>query len=71
VRVAPLRFRRALAEALGTFFLVLIGPGTATVNAYTAPFAPAREAMLVTSSSSADLARPHGSHADADLHSTA
>jgi MIP family channel proteins len=34
VRVAPLRFRRALAEALGTFFLVLIGPGTATVNAY-------------------------------------
>jgi MIP family channel proteins len=26
--------RRAAAEALGTFFLVLIGPGAATVNAY-------------------------------------
>lgn len=30
-----LRFRRAAAEALGTFFLVLIGPGSAAVNAYT------------------------------------
>jgi MIP family channel proteins len=30
-----LRFRRAAAEALGTFFLVLIGPGSAMVNAYT------------------------------------
>lgn len=28
--------RRAGAEALGTFFLVLIGPGTAMVNAYSA-----------------------------------
>lgn len=27
--------RRAAAEALGTFFLVLIGPGAAMVNAYT------------------------------------
>lgn len=27
--------RRAVAEALGTFFLVLIGPGAAMVNAYT------------------------------------
>ena len=27
--------RRAAAEALGTFFLVFIGPGTAMVNAYT------------------------------------
>ena len=26
--------RRAAAEALGTFFLVLIGPGTAMVNAF-------------------------------------
>lgn len=33
--VTSLRFRRAAAEALGTFFLVLIGPGTAMVNAYT------------------------------------
>lgn len=30
-----MRFRRAAAEAVGTFFLVLIGPGTAMVNAYT------------------------------------
>jgi len=30
-----LDLRRAAAEALGTFFLVLIGPGTAAVNAYT------------------------------------
>lgn len=28
--------RRALAEAIGTFFLVLVGPGAAMVNAYTA-----------------------------------
>ncbi len=28
--------RRAGAEALGTFFLVLIGPGAAMVNAYSA-----------------------------------
>lgn len=28
--------KRAAAEALGTFFLVLIGPGTAMVNAYSA-----------------------------------
>jgi aquaporin Z len=28
-------FRRALAEAIGTFFLVLIGPGAAMVDAYT------------------------------------
>lgn len=27
-------FRRAIAEAIGTFFLVLIGPGAAMVNAY-------------------------------------
>jgi MIP family channel proteins len=27
--------RRAIAEGIGTFFLVLIGPGAATVNAYT------------------------------------
>lgn len=32
--MVPFRLRRALAEALGTFFLVLIGPGAATVNAY-------------------------------------
>lgn len=31
---ASFDFRRAAAEALGTFFLVLIGPGAATVNAY-------------------------------------
>ena len=31
----PVDLRRAGAEALGTFFLVLIGPGTAMVNAYT------------------------------------
>ena len=31
----PIDLRRAGAEALGTFFLVLIGPGTAMVNAYT------------------------------------
>jgi aquaporin Z len=30
-----LRFRRVAAEAVGTFFLVLIGPGTAMVNSYT------------------------------------
>jgi MIP family channel proteins len=29
------RARRLLSEALGTFFLVLIGPGAAMVNAYT------------------------------------
>ena len=29
------RSRRVAAEALGTFFLVLIGPGSAMVNAYT------------------------------------
>src|SRR5918994_1390698 len=27
--------RRLIAEAIGTFFLVLIGPGTAMVNAFT------------------------------------
>ncbi len=32
----PHRARRLIAEAIGTFFLVLIGPGAATVNAYTA-----------------------------------
>jgi aquaporin Z len=32
---AALDVRRAAAEAVGTFFLVLIGPGAATVNAYT------------------------------------
>ena len=32
---AALHVRRAAAEAVGTFFLVLIGPGAATVNAYT------------------------------------
>jgi aquaporin Z len=32
--VTSLRIRRAAAEAIGTFFLVLIGPGTAMVNAY-------------------------------------
>lgn len=31
---AVYRVRRAAAEALGTFFLVLIGPGAAMVNAY-------------------------------------
>ncbi|HEX7243579.1 MAG TPA: MIP family channel protein [Longimicrobiaceae bacterium] len=31
----PATFRRALAEGIGTFFLVLIGPGAAMVNAYT------------------------------------
>jgi len=31
---ASFSIRRAAAEALGTFFLVLIGPGAATVNAY-------------------------------------
>jgi len=31
---ASIDLRRASAEALGTFFLVLIGPGTAMVNAY-------------------------------------
>ncbi|MGQ0714310.1 MAG: MIP/aquaporin family protein [Gemmatimonadaceae bacterium] len=30
-----MKARRAVAEALGTFFLVLIGPGAAMVNAYT------------------------------------
>jgi MIP family channel proteins len=30
----PPRVRRAAAEAIGTFFLVLIGPGTAMVNAH-------------------------------------
>ncbi len=29
------RWRRALAEGIGTFFLVLIGPGSVMVNAYT------------------------------------
>jgi MIP family channel proteins len=29
------RWRRALAEGIGTFFLVLIGPGAAMVDAYT------------------------------------
>jgi MIP family channel proteins len=29
-----MRHRRALAEAIGTFFLVLIGPGAAMVNAF-------------------------------------
>lgn len=29
-----MRYRRALAEAIGTFFLVLIGPGAAMVNAF-------------------------------------
>ena len=28
------RLRRAAAEAIGTFFLVLIGPGSAMVDAY-------------------------------------
>jgi MIP family channel proteins len=32
--LTPLRGRRAGAEALGTFFLVLIGPGAAAVDAY-------------------------------------
>jgi aquaporin Z len=31
----PLRIRQAAAEAIGTYFLVLIGPGAVTVNAYT------------------------------------
>jgi glycerol uptake facilitator-like aquaporin len=31
-----IRRRRLIAEAIGTFFLVLIGPGTAMVNAFTA-----------------------------------
>lgn len=31
----PLRIRRLIAEAIGTFFLVLIGPGAVMVNAYT------------------------------------
>ena len=30
-----LKTRRLVAEAIGTFFLVLIGPGTAMVNAFT------------------------------------
>jgi MIP family channel proteins len=30
-----MRYRRAAAEAIGCFFLVLIGPGTAMVNSYT------------------------------------
>ena len=29
------RWRRALAEGIGTFFLVLIGPGAVMVDAYT------------------------------------
>jgi MIP family channel proteins len=29
-----MRYRRALAEAIGTFFLVLVGPGAAMVNAF-------------------------------------
>ena len=33
--MTPLDGRRFAAEALGTFFLVLIGPGTVMVNAYT------------------------------------
>jgi MIP family channel proteins len=33
---ASVNLRRAGAEALGTFFLVLIGPGAAMVNAYSA-----------------------------------
>jgi aquaporin NIP len=33
--VTALRFRRAAAESVGTFFLVLIGPGSVMVNAYT------------------------------------
>jgi glycerol uptake facilitator-like aquaporin len=32
--VTSLQARRAAAEALGTFFLVLIGPGSAMANAY-------------------------------------
>jgi aquaporin Z len=32
---AAARWRRAAAEVVGTFFLVLIGPGAAMVNAYT------------------------------------
>lgn len=35
-RVPPLDLRRAAAEGLGTFFLVLIGPGTVMVDAYSA-----------------------------------
>jgi MIP family channel proteins len=31
----PHRTRRLIAEAIGTYFLVLIGPGAAMVNAYT------------------------------------
>jgi aquaporin Z len=33
--IRSLRARRLVAEAIGTFFLVLIGPGTAMVNAFT------------------------------------
>jgi aquaporin NIP len=33
--VTSLQVRRAAAESVGTFFLVLIGPGSAMVNAYT------------------------------------
>jgi len=35
VEASGIVWRRAAAETLGTFFLVLIGPGAAAVNAYT------------------------------------
>jgi glycerol uptake facilitator-like aquaporin len=35
VTIAPVRLRRFLAEGVGTFFLVLIGPGAVMVNAFT------------------------------------
>jgi aquaporin NIP len=35
LQARPLVARRAAAEAIGTFFLVLIGPGAVMVNAYT------------------------------------
>jgi glycerol uptake facilitator-like aquaporin len=38
-----MRYRRALAEAIGTFFLVLIGPGAAMVDALTEGYWGRRE----------------------------
>ena len=35
MKAAPVDIRRVAAEAAGTFFLVLIGPGAATVDAHT------------------------------------